>query len=57
MINEVVYTRFKSADTIVTQRFNYTLYENGEEMLYNLKSDPGENVNRASDPEYKHNPC
>lgn len=53
MINEVVYTRFKSADAIVTQRFNYTLYENGEEMLYDLKADPGETVNRASDPEYK----
>ncbi|MDQ8183155.1 sulfatase [Pelagicoccus sp. SDUM812005] len=51
--NAVVYTRFKSADAIVTPRFNYTRYENGEEMLYDLKIDPGETLNRVSNPEYK----
>ena len=27
-ISDVVYTRFKSADTVVTERFTYTLYQN-----------------------------
>ncbi|MFV9552216.1 sulfatase [Algibacter sp. PT7-4] len=49
---EAVYARFKVADAVITQKFNYSLYENGEEMLYNLEIDPGENTNLASDPDY-----
>ncbi|MBD5780077.1 sulfatase [Pelagicoccus sp. NFK12] len=52
-INEVVYTRYRNADAIVTERYNYSLYENGEEMLYDLQIDPGETVNRVGNPEYK----
>lgn len=52
-INEVVYSRFKTADAVVTKRFTYTLFENGEEMLYDLKKDPQENINIAGHPEYK----
>ncbi len=51
-INEVVYNRFKSADAVITDRFTYTLFENGEEMLYDLKKDPQENRNIAGNPEY-----
>ncbi len=51
--NKVVYTRFKNADAIVSPNFNYTLYENGEEMLYDLKGDLGETVNQAGNPEYR----
>lgn len=52
-INKVVYTRFKNADAIVSPNFNYTLYENGEEMLYDLQADPDETANRAGDPDYE----
>ncbi|MDF7823443.1 sulfatase [Pontiellaceae bacterium B12227] len=51
-INEAVYTRFKAADNVVTDRYSYTLYENGEEMLFDLKKDPQENQNVANNPEY-----
>ncbi len=43
------YARFKKADAIVTEEFTYSLFENGEEMLYNLKKDPKENKNIAAD--------
>lgn len=49
---EGVYARFKVADAIVTKGFNYSIYENGEEMLYNHKIDPQENVNVIADPVY-----
>lgn len=52
-INEVVYTRFKNADAIISPSFNYTLYENGEEMLYDLTTDPGETVNQVNAPKYQ----
>lgn len=52
-INEAVYTRYRNADAVVTDRFNYTLYENGEEMLYDLEADPGETANLVSNPEYE----
>jgi arylsulfatase A-like enzyme len=52
VINEAVYSRFKSADAVVTDRFTYSLFENGEEMLYDLKKDPKENINIAGNPEY-----
>ncbi|MGQ1783646.1 sulfatase [Saccharicrinis sp. GN24d3] len=49
---DAVYARFKVADAIVSQDFNYSLYENGEEMLYNLKLDPEENMNVVSEATY-----
>ena len=51
-LNEVVYTRFRAADTVVTERYTYTLFESGEEMLFDLKKDPQENQNVANNPEY-----
>ncbi|NRD23032.1 sulfatase [Winogradskyella litoriviva] len=50
---ENAYARFKKADAIVTEDFNYSLYENGEEMLYNRKLDPDENKNVVTDVKYK----
>jgi len=47
-----VYARFKVADAIVTEEFTYSLYENGEEMLYNRKLDPDENRNVVSEEDY-----
>ncbi len=50
---EAVYARFKVADAVVTQDFSYSLYENGEEMLYNRKQDPEENMNVVADANYE----
>lgn len=47
-----VYSRFKSADAIVTKNFTYSLFENGEEMLYDREIDPEENINVASNSRY-----
>jgi arylsulfatase A-like enzyme len=49
---EAVYSRFKAADAIVTKDFNYSKYDNGEEMLYNREIDPEENKNVVNDPQY-----
>lgn len=43
------YARFKKADAIVTENFTYSLFENGEEMLYNRTLDPQENKNIVKD--------
>jgi iduronate 2-sulfatase len=51
-INEAVYARFKEADALVTDRYNYSLYANGEQMMYDLQKDPQENLNVVGDPEY-----
>ena len=50
---EYAYARFKKADAIVTDNFTYSLFENGEEMLYNRKLDPAENKNVVSNAKYK----
>ncbi len=50
---EDVYARFKVADAIVTKNFTYSLFENGEEMLYNRQLDPEENNNVVSDASYE----
>lgn len=47
------YSRFLSADAVITDRFSYTSYENGKsEMLYDLIKDPRENKNVAGDPKH-----
>ncbi|WP_204344043.1 sulfatase [Psychroserpens algicola] len=50
---ENAYARFKKADAIVTEDFTYSLYENGDEMLYNRKLDPKENKNVVEDDTYR----
>lgn len=47
------YARFKKADAIVGNDFTYTLFEDGEEMLYNRKLDPQENKNVVADVKYE----
>ncbi len=50
---EAAYSRFISADAVITKDYNYTSYNNGKsEMLYDLKKDPQENQNVASKSEY-----
>jgi len=50
---DFAYSRFKSADAVVTKRFNYSRFENGETMLYDREKDPDENINEAGNPEYR----
>ncbi len=50
---EGVYSRIRSGDAIISDRFTYTAYNGGEsEMLYDLRKDPAENENVAGKPEY-----
>ena len=50
---EAAYSRFVAADAVITERFNYTSYNNGAAgMLYDLQKDPEENENVAGRPEY-----
>ncbi len=51
-IYDDVYSRFKNADAVVTHRFTYSLFANGEEMLFDLEKDPEENRNLANRPDY-----
>jgi len=37
--------------TVVTHRYSYTEFANGEKMLYDLQKDPDENINIADDPD------
>jgi arylsulfatase A-like enzyme len=51
--HKAAYSRFVSADAVVTGDFSYTSYDSGKsEMLYDLKKDPQENRNVAGDPKY-----
>jgi iduronate 2-sulfatase len=51
--HEAAYSRFLSANAVITARFSYTRYDNGKsEMLYDLSKDPQENRNVAGDPTY-----
>lgn len=45
-----MFSRYEDGQTVITQRYAYTEYENGERMLYDLESDPEENVNIAGLP-------
>ena len=50
---EAAYSRFISADAVITKDYNYTSYNNGKsEMLYDLKKDPQVNQNVANKSEY-----
>ncbi|MCF8362668.1 MAG: sulfatase [Prolixibacteraceae bacterium] len=50
--NDVIYTRFKSMDAVVEKVFAYTLFDNGEEMLFDHRIDPQENKNLAGNKAY-----
>ena len=51
--HKAAYSRFLSADAVITDRFSYTSYEGGKsEMLYDLEKDPHENRNVAGDPKH-----
>lgn len=45
-----VFSKYGPAVSVITERFNYAKYNNGEEMLYDLQNDPDENRNIAGEP-------
>lgn len=49
---DVVYARWKTADTVVTQDHVHSHFDNAEQMLYDRSNDPQENLNVAGDPAY-----
>lgn len=50
---KAVFSQFKSALGVVTDRYNYAEFDEGQKMLFDLKADPDENVNLANSPEHK----
>lgn len=51
-IREYAYSRFETADAVVSDRYAYTVYETGEAMLFDHELDPDENKNEAVNPAY-----
>lgn len=49
---ENAFSRYGPGTAVVDDHHTYTRYTNGEEMLYDLQRDPGEDHNVAADPTY-----
>ena len=47
-----VYSRFQRGDTVFTQRFAYTRFDEGSEMLFDYQTDPNETRNVVNHPAY-----
>jgi len=52
---KAVFSKYGPAVSLVTNRFNYAEFKDGEKMLYDLTVDPQENVNLANSPKQKDN--
>ena len=50
---KAVFSQFKSALGVLTDRYNYAEFDDGSKMLFDLKADPDENVNLANSPKHK----
>ena len=50
---KAAFSKYGPARSLITDRYNYAEFTNGERMLYDLKADPSENVNIAEDPANK----
>ena len=50
---QAVYSKFGPAVSLITQRYNYAEFSNGEKMLFDLEKDPAENVNIVAAPEHQ----
>jgi iduronate 2-sulfatase len=49
------FSKFGPARSLVTNKFNYAEFDDGQKMLFDLSADPDENVNLATSPEHKKN--
>ena len=47
------FSKYGPARCLVTNQFNYAEFNDGKKMLFDLKTDPDENVNLAASPEHK----
>ena len=52
---KAAFSKYGPAVSLVTNRYNYAEFKNGEKMLFDLNSDPDENVNLATSPKQKEN--
>ena len=50
---KAVYSKFGNARSVITDRFNYAEFKNGDRMLFDLKNDAAENVNLAGVAEHR----
>jgi len=50
---KAAFSKYGPAESVITDRYNYAEFRNGERMLYDLKGDPSENVNVAEEPANK----
>tara|TARA_B100000676_G_scaffold248798_1_gene252645 strand:+ start:1113 stop:2495 length:1383 start_codon:yes stop_codon:yes gene_type:complete len=52
---KAAFSKYGPAVSLVTNRYNYAEFKNGEKMLFDLNSDPDENVNLSTSPKQKEN--
>lgn len=50
---KAAFSKFGPAISLITDRYNYAEFENGEKMLYDLENDASENVNIAGEKEHQ----
>lgn len=49
---QAVFSRYRGGESVTTERFSYTRWDDGNHMLYDHAKDPDENVNVVDNPEY-----
>lgn len=52
-VKRAAYTRWRNGVSVTTPDFTYTEWDNNQRMLFDLRKDPGENINIVENPEYK----
>tara|TARA_B100000212_G_scaffold11841_1_gene8548 strand:- start:12 stop:1403 length:1392 start_codon:yes stop_codon:yes gene_type:complete len=52
---KAAFSRYGPAVSLITPRFNFVRFKDGEKMLFDLRTDPGENFNLANFPQQKEN--
>jgi arylsulfatase A-like enzyme len=50
---KAAFSKFGPAISVITERYNYAEFNNGDRMLYDLEMDAAENVNIAGDAEHQ----
>jgi hypothetical protein len=50
---KAAFSKFGPAVSLITDRYNYAEFKNGEKMLYDLEKDASENVNLAGAAEHQ----
>ena len=50
---KAAFTKWMNGTSVTTPEFSYTEWDNKQRMLFDLKKDPGENINVSENPEYK----